>query len=69
MKLVKTFKTEDNIFFLLEYISGRAMSKYLNLRTQKQLMNEKETIFYIATLLVALNYLKSRNVCHRENKK
>ena len=68
MKLVKTFKTEDNIFFLLEYISGRAMSKYLNLRTQKQLMNEKETIFYIATLLVALNYLKSRNVCHRDLK-
>ena len=68
MKLVKTFKTESNIFFLLEYISGRTMGNYLNSRTKKQLNNFQETIFYISILFVALNYLNSKNICHRDLK-
>jgi cGMP-dependent protein kinase len=55
MKLVKTFKTESNIFFLLEYIPGRTMSNYLNSRTMKQKKNFQETVFYIAILFVALD--------------
>ena len=68
MKLVKTFKTELNIFFLLEYISGRTMSNYLNSRSMKQLKNYQETLFYISILFVALNYLNSKNICHRDLK-
>ena len=68
MKLVKTFKTESNIFFLLEYIPGRTMSNYLNSRTMKQKKNFQETVFYIAILFVALDYLNSRNICHRDLK-
>ena len=68
MKLLKTFKTENNIFFLLEYIKGRSMGKYLNSRSQIKLQNEKETIFYTANLLLALDYLNSRQVCHRDLK-
>ncbi len=68
MKLVKTFKTEKNIFFLLEYISGRTMSNYLNTRTMKQLKNIQETIFFIAILFIALDYLNSKNICHRDLK-
>jgi cGMP-dependent protein kinase len=66
MKLLKTFKTKNNIFFLLEYIKGRGMNKYLNNRIK--LSNEKETIFYIANILLALDYLNSRQVCHRDLK-
>ena len=68
MKLVKTFKTEANIFFLLEYISGRTMSNYLNSRTNKQLKNFEETVFYMAILFTALEYLNSKNICHRDLK-
>ena len=68
MKLVKTFKTQLNIFFLLEYIPGRTMSNYLNTRTMKQLKNFQETVFYLAILFVALDYLNSRNICHRDLK-
>ena len=51
MKLLKTFKTDNNIFFLLEYIKGRGMNKYLNSRSQIKLLNEKETLFYTANIL------------------
>ena len=68
MKLLKTFKTENNIFFLLEYIKGRGMNKYLNSRSQIKYLNEKETIFYTANILLALDYLNSRQVCHRDLK-
>ena len=68
MKLVKTYKTESNIFFLLEYISGRTMSNYLNSRSQKQLKNIQETIFYTAILFIALDYLNSLFICHRDLK-
>ena len=68
MKLVKTYKTDSNIFFLLEYISGKTMSNYLKLRTKKQLKNIQETVFYIAILFIALDYLNSRFICHRDLK-
>ena len=68
MKLVKTYKTDSNIFFLLEYISGRTMSNYLNSRQQKQMRNFQETIFYIAILFIALDYLNSKYICHRDLK-
>ena len=68
MKLVKTFKTENYIFFLLEYISGRCLSKYLSPRQQKQLRNLEETKFYIATLLIVIDYLNSMRICHRDLK-
>ena len=68
MKLVKTYKTDSNIFFLLEYIPGKTMSNYLNYRPQKQLKNFQETIFYMATLFIAVDYLNSRYICHRDLK-
>ena len=68
MKLVKTLKTENYIFFLLEYISGRCLSKYLAIRQQKQLRNVEETKFYIATLLLVIDYLNSMRICHRDLK-
>ena len=68
MKLVKTLKSEYFIFFLLEYISGRCLSKYLSFRQQKQLKNINETKFYIATLLLIIDYLNSMRICHRDLK-
>ena len=44
------------------------MSKYLNSRTVHQLKNCVETTFYIANLFVAVDYLNSRLICHRDLK-
>ena len=68
MKLVKTFKSESFIFFLLEYISGRCLSKYLSFRQKKQLKNIEETKFYISTLLLVIDYLNLNRICHRDIK-
>ncbi len=68
MKLVKTLKTEYFIFFLLEYIPGRCLNKYLSFRQEKQLKNINETKFYIATLLLIIDYLNSMRICHRDLK-
>jgi len=56
MKLLKTFKTENN---LLEYIKRRGMNKYLNSLSKIKLLKEKETLFYTANLLLALDNLKA----------
>ena len=68
MKLVRTFKNEENIFYLLEYIHGKSLSKYLSSRQTEQLKNKIETRFYISFLLIILNYLNSKNIIHRDLK-
>ena len=68
MKLVRTFKNNENIFYLLEYIHGKSLSKYISSRQQEQLKNKTETRFFISFLLVILNYLNSKNIIHRDLK-
>ncbi len=68
VKLVRTFKNNENIFFLLEFINGKPLSHYLQNRKIEQLKNKTETQFYISFLLVILNYLNSKNIIHRDLK-
>jgi cGMP-dependent protein kinase len=66
MKLVKTMKNKDYIFFLEEYISGTVMSQYLHNRKEK--FNKSEIQFYIGALLLMIDYLNSMKICHRDIK-
>ena len=68
MKLVRTYKTDNHIFFMLEYIQGKVLSKYLNARNKNSLYNIKMLKFYIACLLIILSYLNSKQICHRDLK-
>ena len=68
MKLVKTFKNEENVFYLTEYINGKVMGKYLEKRDKNNLHNISETQFYISSLFIILNYLNSKNIIHRDLK-
>ena len=68
MKLVRTFKTKENIFFLTNFINGKGLGKYLEKKNEKSFRNKEETRFYISFLFVILDYLNSKGIAHRDLK-
>ena len=68
MKLVRTFKSKDNIFFLTNFINGKGLGKYLETKKEKTFRNKEETRFYISFLYVILDYLNSKGIAHRDLK-
>jgi cGMP-dependent protein kinase len=68
VKLVKTMKNEEFVFFLMEYVNGISLSKYLSSRAEGNIKNLKETQFYVATLLIIINYLNGKKIAHRDIK-
>lgn len=66
MKFVKSMKNESYCFFLLEFINGKNLDNYLTER--KYLRNSFETKFYIASLLMIIDYLHKKNIAHRDLK-
>ena len=68
MKLVRTFKTQENIFFLTNFINGKGLNKYLESKKEKSFRNKEETRFYISFLFVILDYLNSKGIAHRDLK-
>jgi cGMP-dependent protein kinase len=68
VKLVKTMKNKDFIFYLMEHINGIVLSKYLEKRMQNRLYNLYETKFIVACLLTVVDYLNFKNIAHRDIK-
>ena len=68
MKLVRTFKSRDNIFFLTNFINGKGLGKHLETKKEKTFRNKEETRFYISFLYVILDYLNSKGIAHRDLK-
>lgn len=68
VKLVRTFRNEANIFFLMEFINGIALDSYIEKRTENKVRDKYSTQFYIASLLVTVDYLNSRRIAHRDIK-
>ena len=68
MKLVRTFKNEENIFFLTNFINGKGLNKYLDSKKENTFRNKEETRFYISFLFVILDYLNSKGIAHRDLK-
>ena len=79
---VKTLQNKNYVFYLMEYINGFDLSYFLLLRdtnnnnideiTKKKLIqpqNKKfQTQFYIANILLVINYLQSKKIVHRDIK-
>jgi cGMP-dependent protein kinase len=68
VQLVNTLKNKDYIFFVLEFIDGISLKNYIVHRNKECLRNLNETIFYVAILLTAVNYLQKRRILHRDLK-
>ncbi len=66
LKLIKTLKNENWVFFLMEYISGINMGEYLETRKNKN--NIFETKFYAALLLLTFDYIHKKKIIHRDIK-
>ena len=60
VRLKNTFKTKDFIFFLMEYINGMNMRKYLELKEKKELRKLDEAQFFGGILFTVLHYLSKR---------
>lgn len=65
MKLVKYFKNEHYIFFLMEYIRGKELWEVIR---DIGLLNKTQTQFYGASLLLAIEYLHKKKIVYRDIK-
>ena len=65
VKLVKCLKDDKNIFFLLEYIKGKELFDVIR---DIGLLNKEQTNFYIASMMVAIQYLHESKIIYRDIK-
>lgn len=65
MKLVKTFKDDERLYFLCEYVEGCDLFDVLR---NLDRVDEKLSMFYIASLLLVLKYLHNKNIVYRDLK-
>lgn len=65
VKLVKTYKDNKRIYFLMEYVRGIDLFDVLR---QLGLLKEDDTRFYTACLVVILEYLHKRDIIYRDLK-
>ncbi|KAM3132197.1 hypothetical protein pb186bvf_015657 [Paramecium bursaria] len=65
MQFVRTFKDEISVYFLLEYIKGMELFDVIR---EIGLLQKYETQFYVATMMLCLEYLHSRSIIYRDLK-
>ena len=68
VKLVKTLKSKTHIYYIQEFVQGLVFSKYLNNRVESEIYNSEVLKFYIANILITVDYIHSKSVCHRDLK-
>ena len=67
VSIINTFKTREYLFFLMEYVDGITLRKYLNIPERKN-KDLNETQFYGALLSCVLSYLQKKKIIHRDLK-
>ena len=65
VKSVKYLEDNKNIYFLMEYIKGKELFEIIR---EIGLLNKEQTNFYIASMLIAINYLHTRKIIYRDIK-
>ena len=65
MKLVKTFKDKDCIYFLCEYVRGNDLFDILRILPN---IDDEISKFYIGSCLIVLQYLHDKSIIYRDLK-
>ena len=65
VKLVKTFKDGERLYFLMEYVQGLDLFDTLR---RMDLLREPEARFYTACMVLILEHLHERNIIYRDLK-
>ncbi|OMJ89254.1 hypothetical protein SteCoe_8642 [Stentor coeruleus] len=65
LKLIKTFKDEKRVYFLLEYVRGEDLFDVIR---DIGLLCDEDTKFYACCLLIILHHLHERDIVYRDLK-
>lgn len=65
VRLLRTFKDWNRIYFLMEYVNGQDLFDVL---ISMQFVREESAKFYAACIVVIIEYLHDRNIVHRDLK-
>ena len=63
VKFKESFQTADRFYFIMEFVPGGELRRLLHLR---QKFDEKTARFYIAEILIALDYLHKNEIIYRD---
>ena len=65
IKMHYSFQTPDNLYMILDYCPGNDLAYHLN---KKQIFEEDEARFFIAEIVLAIEYVHSLDVIYRDLK-
>ena len=65
IKMHYSFQTPDNLYMILDYCNGCDLAYHLN---KKQIFEEEEAKFFIAQIILAIEYIHSLDVIYRDLK-
>eukprot|EP01017_Pseudomicrothorax_dubius_P028775 TRINITY_DN3446_c0_g1_i8.p1 TRINITY_DN3446_c0_g1~~TRINITY_DN3446_c0_g1_i8.p1 ORF type:complete len:304 (+),score=61.10 TRINITY_DN3446_c0_g1_i8:68-979(+) len=65
INMIYSFQDRDNLYLVLDYMTGGDLRFHL---CKQKRFNEEQTKFFIACMLVGLEYLHSNGVLHRDIK-
>lgn len=65
IKLYKTFRDQNFVYFLTDFIHGEELFDSIRVI---DLQDNKQSAFYVASIILAIEYLHSQNIVHRDIK-